>query len=96
MLFHSEASPSFLLASGVSQVEKYRRLRSAHRCQHELHAHLHAVGMRSEAANLSGTPNSRIVTRPAVGGRALRASRTAHESRACARAALESGKDGPA
>lgn len=36
----------------------------------------------SEAAKRSGTPNSRIVTRPAVSGRALRANRCAQVRRA--------------
>jgi hypothetical protein len=34
---------------------------------------VHAVAKASEAARSSGTPNSLIVTRPAVGARALRA-----------------------
>src|SRR2546429_3809239 len=39
------------------------------------------VAKPSEVAKRSGTPNNRIVTRPAVRGRTLRASRSAHVSR---------------
>ena len=41
----------------------------------------YAVAKPNAAAKLSGTPNRRIVTGPAVRERALRASRSCHESR---------------
>ena len=50
-----------------------------------------AVAKPSEVAKRSGTPNSRIVTRPEVSGRALRANRCAHVRREWARSARESG-----
>ena len=40
-------------------------------------------------AKPSGMPNSLIVTRPALSGRALRASRSSHERRECARCARD-------
>jgi len=40
-----------------------------------------AVAKPSEVAKRSGTPNNRIVTRPAVRGRTWRARRSAHVSR---------------
>jgi hypothetical protein len=40
-----------------------------------------AVAKPSEVAKAAGTPNRLIVTRPAVGARALRASRSAHKKR---------------
>jgi hypothetical protein len=40
-----------------------------------------AVAKPSEVAKRSGTPNSRIITRPEVSGRALRANRCAHVRR---------------
>ena len=43
------------------------------------HTHMQAVTNPSEDATCSGTPNSRIVTRPEVSGRALRASRSVQE-----------------
>jgi hypothetical protein len=43
-------------------------------------------------AKASGTPNSLIVTWPAVGGRALRASRSGQQRRKCARWARERGE----
>ena len=48
-----------------------------------------AVANPSEVAKSAGTPNNLIVTCSAVGGRALRASRSAHERRECARCARE-------
>src|SRR5258706_7300282 len=48
-----------------------------------------AVAQPSKAAKLSGTPNKRIVTCPAVGGHTLRANRYANERRECARCARE-------
>lgn len=93
--FLIESKTSGLLASLVSQAEKHTCPRRGKRCRHEVRAHTQAVGKLSEAAKTSGTPNSRMVTRPAVGGCALRASPVSHESRECAREALERGKDGP-
>lgn len=43
----------------------------------------------SEAAKAAGMPKSLMVTGPAVGGRALRACRSCHERRVCARCARE-------
>lgn len=40
---------------------------------------IYAVAKPSQVAKLAGTPNSLIVTRPAVGVQTLRASRSAHE-----------------
>ena len=57
------------------------------------HTHIQAVLNPSEVATCSGTPNSRIVTRPEVSGRTLRASRSVQESREWARSARESDAD---
>ncbi len=46
----------------------------------------------SEVAKASGTPNSLIVTCSDVETRALRASRSCHERRVCARSARERGE----
>jgi hypothetical protein len=56
----------------LSEEKKHRGTRRA--C-------VQAVAKPSEVAKTSGTPNSLIVTRPAVGTRALRTSRSSHESR---------------
>ncbi len=93
--FPIESKTSGLLASLVNRTEKHTWPRRGNGWWREVHAHVQAVGMLSEAAKPSGTPNSRMVTRPAVGSRALRASRVSHESRECARDALERGKGGP-
>ncbi len=50
----------------------------------------YAVAKPSEAAKAAVTPNNLLVTCPAAGGRALRASRSAHERREGARCARES------
>lgn len=57
------------------------------------HTHIQAVTNPSEVAICTGTPNSRIVTRPEVSGRALRASRSVQESREWARSAREKDAD---
>ena len=57
------------------------------------HTHIQAVTNPSEVATCSGTPNSRIVTRPEVSGGALRASRSVQESREWARSARERDAD---
>jgi len=51
----------------------------------------YAAAKPSQAAKPSGTPNRRIVTRLAVGARALRSSRSRASSRECARGARERG-----
>ena len=57
------------------------------------HTPIQAVTNPSEVATCSGTPNSRIVTRPEVSGGALRASRSVQESREWARSARERDAD---
>jgi len=57
------------------------------------HTQIQAVTNPSEVATCSGTPNSRIVTRPEVSGGALRASRSVQESREWARSARERDAD---
>lgn len=52
-------------------------------------AHRYAVANPSQGAKRSGTPNSLIVIGPANVACALRASRSCHERRACARWAWE-------
>jgi hypothetical protein len=52
-----------------------------------------AEALPSEAAMASGTPNSLIITCSAGEMRALRASRSCHERRVCARCARERDRD---
>lgn len=55
------------------------------------HSDVQVVIRPSAVAKPAGTPNNLIVTSPVVGSRALRANRSVHERRYCARCAREKG-----